>query len=173
VSADDGGLRRVLPPTLHRAGPVAVLVRWRVEVLLCCGVTALWHYGGIVAMGLLGAALATLVALAVVEPGIRAVLVTASQMVLVPHRVRSGLAQAGVTDRRGRLPWILLARPSGPALLVHLWLRSGTTIGDLRDAAPLISTACGAAHVEIQQLSPRNDRARLYILRPRWGLLGK
>lgn len=95
MSVDDGGMRRVLPPTLHRPGPVAVLVRWRVELLLLGGVAALWHYGGTLALGLLGAALATLLALGVVVPGIRAVLVAAAQTVLAPHRVRSGWPRRG------------------------------------------------------------------------------
>src|SRR4051794_40747754 len=97
--SDVGPLRRVFPPRRRRPGLLAVLLRWRVEILLVCGVVALWHYFGsevavvVVAVG---------AALAVVLPPPRRLLVALIQSIVVPHRLRSALVQAGVTDRDGR-----------------------------------------------------------------------
>jgi hypothetical protein len=92
------------------------------------------------------------------------------QAVIAMHRVRSGLVQAGVADRAGRLPWVVAARPlADDAVRVTLWLRSGTAARDVDRALPVITTACGAAHVELVRDAPRQDRVTLLVLRPRWG----
>ena len=102
-------------------------------------------------------------------PVVRRAAVAFGQVLVVPHRVRSGLVQAGVTDRSGRPPWLVSARVRGDGVFVRVWLRAGTTQQDLRRAAPVIAGACGAAHVDAVADSPRQDRAVLVVLRPRWG----
>jgi hypothetical protein len=78
--------------------------------------------------------------------------------------------QAGVADRSGRVPWIVAARPLGDdAVRVTLWLRAGTTARDVERALPLITVACGAAHVDLVRHAPRQDRVTLLVARPRWG----
>lgn len=143
-----------------------MLVRWRAELLLLGCAVAVWHYAGGVVVGLLGLAMAALIAFV---PPVRSALRATLQSVIAMHRVRSGLVQAGVGDRRGRLPWIVTARASGEVVLVSVWLNSGTVPDDLRAAAPVIATACGAAAVEILHRSPRRDRAVVAVVRPRWG----
>jgi hypothetical protein len=162
----DGGLRRILPPPRRRPGLLAVLVRWRAELLLVGAVASLWHHAGGVAVGAAGVLLVVLTAFV---PPVRVVVRDAVQSVLAMHRVRSGMVQAGVADRRGRVPWIVGATARKDVVLVSLWLHSGTVPDDLRGATPVLATACGAASVEIHQRSVRQDRVVVAVLRPRWG----
>ncbi|WP_219416692.1 hypothetical protein [Pseudonocardia nigra] len=146
------------------------MLRWRNELAIAAAVLVAWSYAGGVVVGVLVVTLAVLVAFV---PSVRTAVRAATTATVVAHRVRSGLVQAGVGDRHGRLPWIVGSWPWGETVWVSVWLRSGTTTGDLLDAAPLIAAACGAAHVQIAQRSPRQDRAVVIVYRPRWGCPGR
>jgi hypothetical protein len=166
VTTDD--VRRLLPlPPRRRPGPLAVAVRWRVELLLAGTVAAAWHeFGGTAAAT---AAVVLAVAVAAV-PLVRRQARRLLQAVIAPHRVRSGLVQAGVADRAGRLPWVVGARPLGEdAVRVTLWLRSGTTARDVERALPVITVACAAVDVDLVHHAPRQDRVTRLVARPRWG----
>lgn len=160
-------MRRLLPPPRRRPGPLTILIRWRVELTLLAALAGLWQLAGRAAVVWLAVGLLALTALPAVHRGVLDLLNT----LIVPHRVRSGLIQAGVAGRRGHLPWLVLARPRGDAVVVHVWLHSGTTIEDLRQAELVLTTACGAADVLVAQPSARQDRAWLIVARPRWGWL--
>jgi hypothetical protein len=162
----DGGLRRILPPPRRRPGLLAVLVRWRAELLVVGAVAGAWHWGGGAAVGVAAATAGVLTLL--VEP-VRTIVRDAVQSVVCMHRVRSGLVQAGVADRKGRIPWVVRAWCRGDVVLVHLWLISGTTVADIRSSCSVIATSAGAAKVEVHQRSLRQDRAILAVYRPRWG----
>ena len=164
----DDDLRRLLPPPRGRPGLIAILVRWRAELILAALLLAGWKAVGSAVAGIV---LMALVILVVAVPPVRRAAVAVGQVLVVPHRVRSGLVQAGVTDRSGRPPWLVAARARGEAVLVTVWLRAGTTQDDLRRAAPVIAGACGALHVEVLATSPRQDRALVVVARPRWGWL--
>jgi hypothetical protein len=145
---------------------VAVLVRWRAELALAGLLVAGWQAVGSTVAGIV---LLTLGIVVVLVPAVRRAAVALGQVLVVPHRVRSGLVQAGVTDRSGRPPWLIGARTRGEGVLVRVWLRAGTTQQDLCRAAPVVAGACGAAYVEVVADSPRQDRAVLVVVRPRWG----
>lgn len=162
----DGGLRRILPPPRRRPGLLAVLVRWRAELLLVGVVAGCWHWAGGAAVGV-GAVTAGVLTL-FVEP-VRTIVRDVVQSVVCMHRVRSGLVQAGVADRTGRIPWVVRAWCRGDVVLVHLRLISGTTVDDVRSSCSVIATSAGAAKVEVHQRSLRQDRAVLAVHRPRWG----
>jgi hypothetical protein len=162
----DENLRRLLPPPRRRPGPAAVCVRWRVEIAVAVVVGVAWHELGGPAVGMFGLALATVL---VVDRGARRLALGLVQAVVVPHRVRAGLVQAGVGDRAGRLPWLVAARPRGDAVRVTMWLRAGTSLDDLVRAGPVVATACGALDVGVERYSARQDRAALVVTRPRWG----
>ena len=164
----DDDLRRLLPPPRGRPGPIAILVRWRAELILAALIVAGWQAVGNAVAGIV---LMALVILVVAVPPVRRTAIAFGQVLVVPHRVRSGLVQAGVADRAGRPPWLVSARTRGEAVLVTVWLRAGTTQNDLRRAAPVIAGACGALHVEVLATSPRQDRAVVMVARPRWGWL--
>jgi hypothetical protein len=166
----DGGLRRLLPPPRRRPGLLAILIRWRVELLILGGiVTASYHAGltAVIVAALMVALLATLI------PPVGRVVLGVVLAVVVPHRVRSGLVQSGVVDRTGRPPWIMWARPSEDSVLLDVWLRAGTTTEDIREAAPVIAAATGATSVDVGHRSARRDRAVLVVRRPRWGWPGR
>jgi hypothetical protein len=159
--------RRLLPPPRRRPGLVAVVVRWRVEVLLALGVAVLLLNGNVRVLELVAGA--TAVGLAATAAG-RAAAVVAFQVLVVPHRVRAAFVQAGVASRQGHLPWIFYARPAGDAVLVSVGLRAGITLRDLRDAVPVVLGACGASQVEVVSRPGRPDRATILVVRPRRGL---
>jgi hypothetical protein len=160
--------RRLLPPPRRRPGLLAVLVRWRVEVLLAGLAGAVWRLGG--GRGVVLLVVAPML-LCVLVPAVRGHPVSAWQLVAVPHRVRAAFVQAGVATRRGHLPWVFGARPAGDAVRVAVGLRSGITTADLVDAVPVIISACGAASVEIVPRPGRPDRATVVVVRPRRGIL--
>jgi hypothetical protein len=168
----DEVFRRITPPPGRARWPglLTVLVRWRAELLLVGVVAALWYWAGGLVVGMAGLALAVLAA---AIPTVRHGLVGVARTVVTVHRVRAGLVQAGVGDRVGRPPWLPWARPIGAkGVVVGVWLRAGTTPGDLRAAAPVVAAACGAAVVEVEQHG-RDDRVELHVVRPRWGRPGR
>lgn len=164
--SEDGGFRRLTPPPRRWPGPLAVLVRWRTEIGVLAVGCALWRLTGPLGLGLAGVGIASL---ATASRRARRLLVGYALAVVVRHRVRVGLVQAGVTDRSGRLPWLLGARP-GPDedIVIGVWLRAGTTIGDLRVAIPILAGSCGARSVTVTPSPSRADRALLAVGRPRW-----
>jgi hypothetical protein len=133
-------------------------------------VAALWYWTSGLVVGLVGLAGAVL---AIAVPTVRHGVVGVTRTIVTLHRVRSGLVQAGVGDRTGRPPWLPWARPTGAkGVVVGVWLRAGTTPGDLRAAAPVIAAACGATVVEVEQHG-RDDRVEMHVVRPRWGWPGR
>jgi hypothetical protein len=165
-----GGMdwRRILPPPRRRPGLLAVLVRWRVEMLTAAAVGALWYYAGGLVVGLVFAVAAmSAVTVRVLRPHA----VGLWQLLAVPHRVRAAFVEAGVANREGRLPWVFWARPAGDAVKVAVGVRSGITVKDLHDAIPVIVGACGAEEVGITPKPGRPDRAAVVVMRPRRGLL--
>ena len=169
----EGEYRRMLPPPgrARRPGLLTVLVRWRAELLLIGLVAGLWRVGGPITVAIIGAVAVLAV---VVFPTVRHGLTGATRTLVTWHRVRVGIAQSGIHDRSGRLPWLPWARPVGSkGVTVGVWLRAGTTAGDLRGATEVIAAACGATAVEVEQHGPRNDRVQLHVVRPRWGWFGR
>jgi hypothetical protein len=160
--------RRILPPPRRRPGLLAVLVRWRVEMLVAAAVAALWYYAGGLVVGLMAAVAAiVVVAIRVLRPDA----VGPWQLLAVPHRVRAAFVEAGVANREGRLPWVFWALPAGDAVKVAVGVRSGITVHDLHNAIPVIVGACGAEEVGIAPRSGRPDRATVVVVRPHRGLL--
>ena len=164
TSEDD--FRRLLPPPRRRPNALEVLLRWRFEIVALVGVGAAWYEFGGQVVAVAGLILLALVA---VIPPARRLARALLQVLVVPHRVRAGLVQAGVADRGGRLPWLVAARSHGESVRVTVWLRAGTTIRDLVQAAPVIGAACGALSVDVERHSVRQDRVQLVVVRPRWG----
>jgi hypothetical protein len=84
---------------------------------------------------------------------------------VTPHRVRTGLAQAWVFSRTGRIPMVLWTRPvrEGEQLLI---LRPpGLPAVDLADAAPVLAAACWAGEVVAVPHPTRAALVRLVVVR--------
>ena len=164
---DDDVRRLVPPPPRRRPGPVAVALRWRVELLLVGAIAGAWHaFGGVVT----AAGAVVLAGLVAAVPAVRRYIRGLVQAAIAMHRVRSGLVQGWVVDRSGRLPWVVAARAlPDDAVRVTLWLQSGTTVRDVERAGPVITVACAAVRVEVVPHALRQDRVALLVTRPRWG----
>lgn len=163
-------LRRIHPPPRRRPGVLAVVVRWRVEILLLCALVSAWNAVG---TRVIAIASSLLLLVAVVYRPVRRAVLLAWHVLAVPHRVRSAFVQAGVASRQGYLPWLFLASPAGiSSVAVYVGLPSGTTVRDVREAVPVVLTACGAEKVEVRPHAARADRLSLVAVNPQWGLLG-
>lgn len=162
-------LRRVLPAPRRKPSLASVAVRWRLELLLTAAFAGWWVLVGPLVLGIVAVAVALML---VVNPSARRGLVGVLRALVVPHRVRAGLVQAGVTDRGGRLPWLVRSYARGETVFVNVWLRAGTTTGDLRRARAVLRAACGAADVDVHPHRTRHDRATVVVYRPRWGWPG-
>jgi hypothetical protein len=170
VMTEGADLRRIHPPPRRRPGLLAILVRWRVEILLLCALVSAWNAFGTRVIVIV---VSMLLVVAAVYPPVRRAALLAWHLLAVPHRVRSAFVQAGVASRQGYLPWLFVASPAGIASVsVYVGLPSGTTVRDVREAVPVILTACGAERVEVNAHQTRADRLTVVVVRPQWGLLG-
>jgi hypothetical protein len=153
----------------HRPDLIARAVHCRIELGIATGGALLGHFTSFELVGVLSGTAGVLV---VTVPAIRGAAVRAYQLVALPHRVRKALAEAGAVDSNGNLPWVLYARSAGPnAIWIEIKLRAGVTYEDLYWAVPNIQTACAALDARVFLHAGRSDRARVILLKPRWGLL--
>src|SRR4051812_39743067 len=113
---------------LRRPGLVRCAVQWRIELATAVGVALLVHFAGPTFACLLTIAV---IAVVTTAPPVRQAVVRPFHLVVLPHRVRTALAQAGAVDLDGRLPWVLWARSAGPNVIrVEVQLRAGVTFED-------------------------------------------
>lgn len=146
------GLEVAAMPTA-RPGVIGLLWRWRYEwggaVVLAgssIGIDVAAGPAGLVA----SAAVAGLGAAAAMSlPASRRSILARVRCVVVQHRVRTGLANAWVQTRRGKLPVIVrtVPRPFGERML--LLCRAGITASDVAAAREVLRVACWAADVRV------------------------
>jgi hypothetical protein len=156
----------------RRPLPTTVLWRWRYELAAVGVLTA----AGIGAVNLVGAPAAALVcvlllllvAAVVVLPSVRRVLAARVWCVVTPHRVRTGCAQAGVFSRSGRLPAVLLTRPTKAGERVVLWCPAGTSVDDFVTASGLLRAACWAQDVQAARHPKYGHIVTLDVRRRAW-----
>jgi hypothetical protein len=143
-----------------RAWPVLrVLWWWAFEIVTAGLLTA-----ATVALGHVTAPLVALGIVVMLVGGIRLVLpvwrfVAAwGWCVIVRHRLRLCFAEfirAANRMHPGRLPLILLARPTPAGERVWVWLRPGLALSDLEGGTGRMAVACWAAEVRVQRASTR------------------
>src|SRR5215813_4653918 len=138
-------LGRVARPSLLTVG-----WRWRYELLLGVAVpVAVW-----LLVRNIGAPLACVVMIAgflglVVASSPRRLVTACAWCVITPHRVRTGMAQAWIHSRDGRMPFVLCTRRKPFGERVYLWCRAGTSAEDFVRARHLIAAACWAREVHV------------------------
>jgi hypothetical protein len=143
-------LGRVATPNMLTVG-----WRWRYELLLAAGVpVAAW-----LLVNGLGAAFAVitvvaLIVLVAVSPPLRRLLIARAWCIITPHRVRTGMAQAWIHSRDGKMPFVLRTTREPFGERVRLWCRAGTSAEDFVWARHLIVAACWARDVQVL----RNER---------------
>jgi hypothetical protein len=140
---------------VRRPGPVLVVWRWRYEVGAVVAAVAGAQQIGPQWTLLFGA----FVVGALSTPYGRRRL----WVVVVQHRVRTGLKHGWVQSRTGRLPMVLWTRPVPEGEQVLLLLRPGTGVGDV-EAADL-AAACWAREVWVEPDPERAQIIRLTVVR--------
>jgi hypothetical protein len=85
--------------------------------------------------------------------------------VVTQHRIRTGLTQAWVFSRSGRIPMVLWTRPVHEGEQLLLLLRPGLTAADLEAAAPVLAAACWAREAVVVPHSTRAALVRLVVVR--------
>jgi hypothetical protein len=141
-----------------RPNPIVVGWRWRYE--LCAAATVVLLTVRVGALWTVAAAVPAAAAFAVVPP-----LRWRFWCVVTPHRVRTGLRQAWVFSRSGRIPMVLWTRPVQEGEQLLLLLRPGLTAADLADAAPVLAAACWAREVVVVPHPTRAALVRLVVVR--------
>jgi hypothetical protein len=141
-----------------RPNPLVAVWRWRYELgvavtlaLLTVRVGALWTVAG---------ALAVAAGFAVLPP-----LRWRFWCAVTQHRIRTGLTQAWVFSRAGRIPMVLWTRPVHEGEQVLLLLRPGLSAADLSAAAPVLAAACWAREVVVVPHPTRAALVRLIVVR--------
>jgi hypothetical protein len=133
-----------------RPGLLAVAWRWRYEVLLAVlgSVVAdllaavAGGIGAVVIMAVIG------VLVSLVSP-LRAEMVAFAWWLVTPHRVRTGMAQAWIHTRDGKIPVVLRTTRQTFGERVHVWCRAGTSAEDFAWGQHLIAAACWARDVRV------------------------
>jgi hypothetical protein len=171
-------VRRFFPPLRRRPRLVVVGARWWYEmagaVLLgAASWSAVGLLGGpgAVAFGLCGGATVAVAAAKVAL--VRDALFAVAQRAIVPHRLRLGFVRGGVITRDGRLPAIVRSRCRVEQARFWVRLPSGLLIEDLAAAGRVLAGSCGATDVAVFRDGPRQDRAIVVVVRPRWGWPGR
>jgi hypothetical protein len=171
-------VRRFFPPLRRRPRLAVVVARWWFElttagVLAAASWSAVGLLGGPGAVALGLAAGATLAAAAAkIEPA-RDLLFCIVQRMIVPHRLRLGFIRGGVLTRDGKLPAIVRSRCRVDQARFWVRLPSGLLIEDLAAARTVLAGSCGGTGVVVVRDGPRQDRAVVIVVRPRWGWPGR
>src|SRR5258708_11452444 len=138
-------LGRVARPSLLTVG-----WRWRYELLLSAAVPgAFWLLVHAIGAPFACVVITASLALVVASSSLRRLVTACAWCVITPHRVRTGMAQAWIHSRDGKMPFVLctMRKPFGER--VHLWCRAGTRAEDFVWAHPLIAAACRARQVGV------------------------
>jgi hypothetical protein len=141
--------------SVARPNPVVMAWRWRYELAVAAALVATWLVlGGVVVAALTGGLAAAVLVTAASGPRARTHLMARAWVVVTPHRVRVGCAQAWIHSRYGKIPAVLLTvrQPFGER--VYLWCRAGTSADHLSSARELLASACWADDVRVFR-SPR------------------
>jgi hypothetical protein len=144
------GVLRELGPRPRRRNPLLVPWRWRWEILLGAGVplavSGLVRAWGPAWVTVVSAAL---VVAAVLVPAARRFLGRRVRSVVVQHRLRVGMVEAGVLSWSGRLPAILHARGTDRGVRVVLWCPAGVDVHAFHGTRALLASACWATDVDV------------------------
>jgi hypothetical protein len=138
-----------------RPNPLVAVWRWRYELAAVAALAAVWLIlGGVAVATLTGGLAAAALVTAASGPRGRRFLMARAWVIVTPHRVRVGCAQAWIHSRYGKIPAVLLTvrQPFGER--VYLWCRAGTSADHLSSARELLASACWADDVRVSR-SPR------------------
>ena len=164
-----GNLERALVPRRRAPLPVAAWY-WRYELALLAGLV----FVVILLLHALGPALtvvAVSVTLGALSPPWSRRLVALAWHMVTPHLLRSGLAQARIHNRNGRLPFITRVSREPFGERIRLWCPAGTSAEDIASARATLRAACWAADIRIWRDELRSQIVTVDVIR-RPGCLG-
>jgi len=85
--------------------------------------------------------------------------------VLTRHRLRSCLVQVQATNRDGRLPWVLWARPTPVGERLWLWMLPGLSVLDLENRTEVIAASCWARDARVHRTRRLATLVRVDVIR--------
>jgi hypothetical protein len=140
-----------------RAWPTTRLWRVRYELLLVLEAAAVV----VVLNRQFGAALTTSIVCVAVGAGfsvppLREAIILLWWHVVTPHQIRRSCVEAGIYNRKGRLPLILRTRTRRFDQIVTVYCVPGTSPEDFAECLPLFRTACWAEAIQLQR-HPRGE----------------
>ncbi len=140
--------------------------RWRTELLTL----AVAIYAWTLLNGPLGAeaaviAIVTVIAVVFTVPHSRRIVWPRVQCVASRHRLRTCLAQLAVSNRDGRLPWIVWIKPTPVGERAWLWMITGLSVDDINNRTEALAAACWARETRIERARTRAMFVRVDIVR--------
>jgi hypothetical protein len=93
---------------------------------------------------------------AAIKP-VRTTMYRVAWCLITRHRIRTCFSEFIITNRTGRLPLILWARPSRVGERVWVWLRPGLALADLQNRLDKIAVACWASMATAEPASVSNS----------------
>jgi hypothetical protein len=158
---------RSLPPRRRRPNLLLLVLltatRWRRELVLAVGVPWSLHVLAVATHPIAAAAMALvgLVGMFWWEPG-RAFVKERAHAVLLEHRLRVGMVEAGIVSWSGRwLPAVLTSRPVTRGVRLTVWCQAGVDVTAFLANRELLAAACWASGIEVAR-HPR--RAQLVTI---------
>jgi hypothetical protein len=149
----------------HRTA-AGVLWRFRTEVTtltaMGAGYAALAHVAGLI---LAGVAVGGLVLIVTALPWPRRFLVRRAWCVISRHRIQRVCFETRMHTRSGRLPLVLLIRPSEVGERALVWCRAGICAEDFEAHAAEIAAACYAREARIEGNKHRAQLVTIQVVR--------
>jgi hypothetical protein len=134
-------------PKFHQRVGVQVVVavwRWLPEIVIAAGLVTAFIY--LTRMDLpawaAGAILVAPVAVLLCIPGVNRVLLAVWSLNVTRHRLRAFMAENGLRNRSGRLPWLIFIRPTRVGERAWMWLVAGVTCKDVEERTDSLASTC-------------------------------
>ena len=140
--------------------------RWRTELLALAAVAFVWRLlNG--PLGYEGALIAITFVTVVVftVPHSRRLTWPRVMCVVSRHRLRTCMSQLAVTNRDGRLPWIVWIRPTPVGERAWLWMITGLSVDDIKNRTEALAAACWARETRIERARTRAMFVKVDVIR--------
>ena len=141
-------LNRATTP-ISRPNPLVVLWRWRYEAATVIFLPLFAYLIG-TSFGPISLTAVAVPAVIVLWPPARSGAWGRIRCVVTAHRIRVGLVEAYVVNRRGKIPVIVWCAPAPFGERVWLWCRAGTTPAAIERGREVIAAACWATEVVVR-----------------------
>jgi hypothetical protein len=158
-------LEKVIIPERRTHLPVHIW-RWRHELAVGVG-TAIMATALVRSIGIEWATISVSAVIGTFGPPWPRWFIGCAWRIITPHRLRTGMVQARIQNRKGRMPVIrrVTREPFGERVL--LWCPAGTSAEDLRSARVTLRAACWAADVRVTRDGRHSQLVTVDVIRHR------